>query len=220
MTLNRLAKVVKETLDEYIPDPKIPLHFEDPFTLLLAVILSQQCQDKRVNEVTPKLFSKGKTPLALAALPVHEIEALIKPCGLAKRKAEAISRLSKILCEKYGGVVPNQREALESLPGVGRKTASVVLSQAFHKAAFPIDSHIKRVARRWHLSKKEKVDDIEEDLKALFPKKSWGRLHLQMILFARGYCPARGHVSALCPLCSKLDKIVLRSDKTSSRKKG
>lgn len=182
----------------------MPLHHKDPFTLLIAVLLSAQCTDIRVNQVTPALFALGDTPYALSKVPVEAIEAIIRPCGLSKTKSKAISALSKILIETYGGKVPSTLAELESLPGVGHKTASVVLCQAFNIPAFPVDTHIHRLAHRWGLSTGSSVQKTEEDLKALFPKEEWIKLHLQIIYYARAFCPARGHNTEKCPICKAL----------------
>ena len=198
------AKRIAEILDETIPNPEIPLKHESPFTLLIAVLLSAQCTDKRVNEVTPKLFALASTPQKMAKLNASSIEEIIRPCGLAPTKSRAIAKLSQDLLDDYQGRVPNTLEELEKLPGVGHKTASVVLVQAFHKPAFPVDTHIHRCAKRWKLSSAKTVVQTEKDLKKLFPEKSWGRRHLQIILFARAFCPARGHIKETCPICREL----------------
>jgi endonuclease-3 len=195
--------VVGEILDQYIPDPTVPLDHTDPYTLLIAVLLSARNTDVRVNKVTPKLFAKAKTPEEMIQLPVEEILEIIRTCGLAPTKARAIHALSRILVEKYRGRVPRSIRALEELPGVGHKTASVVAVQAFGIPAFPVDTHIHRCARRWGLSKAKNVVETERDLKRLFPRKEWGRRHLQIILFARKFCPARGHQVERCPICSE-----------------
>lgn len=195
------AERIQKILDRLLPLPDIPLRHEDPFTLLVAVVLSAQCTDERVNQVTPGLFARADTPEAMAKLPVPTIRSLIKSCGLAPAKARNISRLSKILVEEHGGEVPARLEALEALPGVGHKTASVVMVQAFGEPAFPVDTHIHRLAARWGLSNGRNVVQTERDLKRLFPPESWGRVHLQMIYFGRQYCPARGHDLATCPIC-------------------
>lgn len=192
---------IQSVLEQYFPDPKIPLEHSDSYTLLIAVLLSAQCTDERVNKVTPKLFARGPTPELMIQLSVQEIEEVIRSCGLSQTKAKAIFSLSKILVEQYQGAVPCSFAALESLPGVGHKTASVVMSQAFHEAAFPVDTHIHRCAKRWGLSKGKNVKQTEEDLKKLFPQELWNRLHLQMIYFARRFCPARGHIVEKCPIC-------------------
>jgi len=196
------AKRIGEILDELYPLPPIPLAHEDPFTLLVAVVLSAQTTDARVNLVTPALFKKARTPRAMAKLSVDEILDAIRSCGLAPGKAKNIKRLSEMLVEEHGGNVPNDMEALEKLPGVGHKTASVVMTQAFGKPAFPVDTHIHRLAHRWGLSNGKSVEQTERDLKKLWPESEWGRRHLQMIYFGREYCPARGHEKSVCPVCS------------------
>lgn len=201
MTKEQKVKKIGKILAKLYPDPPIPLAHKDPFTLLVAVLLSAQCTDKRVNEVTPALFALGDTPEKLAKVPVKAIEAAIRPCGLAPQKSKAISQLSKILVEKYGGEVPRSIEALETLPGVGHKTASVVAIQAFGLTAFPVDTHIHRLAERWGLSSGKNVAQTEADLKQCFPESEWNKLHLRMIYFGREYCPARGHDPASCPIC-------------------
>ena len=195
---------ILEILDEWIPDPQIPLHFNDPFTLLISVILSAQCSDAKVNQVTPQLFAKAHTPRQMAALDPKEVEKIIRPCGLAPTKSRAIVKLSQELLSHHNGQVPQSFEELEQLPGVGHKTASVVMVQAFHKPAFPVDTHIFRCAKRWELSHGTTVSAVERDLKRLIPEKLWAKVHLQMILFARKYCPARGHHKADCPICREL----------------
>ncbi|MBF8262825.1 MAG: nth [Parachlamydiales bacterium] len=200
MKIDRILAI----LDEYVPDPQIPLHFSDPFTLLIAVILSAQCTDERVNRITTILFERAHTPRQMADLDPQKIEAIIRPCGLAPTKSRAISQLSRDLIEHHNGQVPETLEELEKLPGVGHKTASVVLIHAFHKTALPVDTHIHRCAKRWGLSSGKSVKQTERDLKAAFPKSHWARIHLQMILFARKYCTARGHHPAQCPMCREL----------------
>jgi endonuclease-3 len=194
----RIAKI----LDRLQPAPAVPLVHEDPFTLLVSVVLSAQCTDARVNEVTPGLFALARTPEAMARLPVAAIERRIRRCGLAPTKARNLKALSAVLVERFGGRVPDELEALESLPGVGHKTASVVLVQAFGKPAFPVDTHIHRLAARFGLSSGRSVVETERDLKRLFPPEAWGRVHLQLIHFGRTSCPARGHDPAACPICS------------------
>lgn len=196
------AKEIHKILDHYFPEVPIPLNHKDPYTLLIAVLLSAQCTDERVNKVTPALFSLANNPFDMSARSVAEIAAIIRPCGLAPAKSNAIHRLSNILVEEHQGAVPANWEVLESLPGVGHKTASVVMSQAFGIPAFPIDTHIHRLAYRWTLSTGKSVKKTEEDLKKLYPAESWNKLHLQMIYFGRAYCPARGHNPHLCPICS------------------
>ena len=197
------AKRITAILEELYPETPIPLDHQDPYTLLIAVLLSAQCTDERVNKVTPFLFEKADTPQEMITLDVDEIKAIIRPCGLSPRKSKAIHRLSEILLEEHKGVVPKSFEALEALPGVGHKTASVVMSQAFGVPAFPVDTHIHRLAKRWGLSEGKSVAQVERDLKEVFPKKLWNKLHLQIIFFGREYCPARGHQPENCPICSK-----------------
>jgi endonuclease-3 len=204
MNKKEKAALVRKVLGQFFPNPEICLTHTSPYTLLVAVLLSAQCTDVRVNQITPQLFERANTPNKMVKLKVKEIEAIIRPCGLAPTKAKAIWNLSKILIEKYAGKVPCDMEALEELPGVGHKTASVVMIQAFDVPAFPVDTHIHRCAERWGLSTGKNVVQTEKDLKALFPKNSWGKLHLQMIYFAREYCSARGHKTSACPICSQL----------------
>jgi endonuclease-3 len=194
------AKQIQKILDHYFPDPKPPLLHTDNYTLLIAVLLSARNTDAKVNQITPHLFKKAKTPEEMVLLTVDEIREIIKPCGLSPTKAKNIHRLSEILIEKYNGKVPKSFEALESLPGVGHKTASVVMAQAFHVPAFPVDTHIFRCARRWGLSKGKTAEKVEEDLKKQFPRKDWIKVHLQIIYFARKFCPARGKHEN-CPVC-------------------
>lgn len=198
------AKKVQEVLESYFPNPKPLLHFTNHFTLLIATLLSAQSTDEQVNRVTVKLFHKARTPKAMIALTREEIEKIIRPVGLYKSKARAILALSHQLIDEFGGKVPSSFEALESLSGVGHKTASVVISQGFHKPAFAVDTHIFRSARRWGLSKAKNRKEVEEDLKRLYPERSWSKLHLQMVSFARVYCKARGHDKKHCPLCSMI----------------
>ena len=193
---------IQRVLDQYIPDPQIPLKHKSHYTLLIAVLLSAQATDASVNKITPLLFAKASTPEQMIKLTVAQIEKIIKPIGLAPRKAKAIWELSKILVEKHKGKVPRTFKELEALPGVGHKTASVVMVQAFGLPAFPVDTHIFRCAHRWGLSKGKTVEAVERDLKKLFREEDWGRLHLQIILFARQYCPARNHDPEACPMCS------------------
>jgi endonuclease-3 len=196
------AERVASVLDRLHPEPAVPLRHEDPFTLLVSVVLSAQCTDARVNEVTPGLFALARTPEAMARRPLAAIERAIRTCGLAPTKARHLQALSRALVERFGGRVPDDLESLESLPGVGHKTASVVLVQAFGKPAFPVDTHIHRLAARFGLSSGRSVAETERDLKRLFPPDAWGRVHLQLIYFGRSHCPARGHVPAACPICS------------------
>lgn len=201
MNKQETAKKIRRILNKLYPDPPIPLNHSDSYTLLIAVLLSAQCTDARVNQVTPALFTKAATPEKMCKLSVKEIQKIIHSCGLAPQKAKAIRELSHILIEKFGGKVPETFEELESLPGVGHKTASVVMAHAFHTHAFPVDTHIHRCAKRWGLSSGKNVKQTEKDLKALFPEKEWIRLHLQIIYFAREYCRAKGHVVEECPIC-------------------
>lgn len=202
MKTTEIAKEVQRILEELFPDPLVPLHHKDPFTLLIAVLLSASCTDERVNKTTPHLFALADTPEKMAEADPDEVEKIIHSCGLYRNKSKAIVELSKILVKKHRGKVPKSFEALEALPGVGHKTASVVMSQAFHKPAFPVDTHIHRCARRWGLSHGKTVETTERNLKKLFKKSSWNKLHLQIIHYARRYCPARGHHIAKCPICS------------------
>jgi len=204
MNKKERASFVLDTLNNLFPDPEIPLSHTDSYSLLIAVLLSAQCTDLRVNQVTPRLFAKASTPEQMLKITKEEIEEIIRPCGLGKTKANAIWELSKILLERFNGQVPKDIEELEKLPGVGHKTASVVMAQVFREPAFPIDTHIHRCAKRWKLSKAINVKQTEEDLKKTFPKDSWIRLHLQIIPFARKYCPAKGHIIKKCPICSVL----------------
>jgi endonuclease-3 len=196
------ARRIRRILDDIYPEVKIPLDHRDPYTLLISVLLSAQCTDVKVNQITPILFARAATPEAMVKLPVAEIQRVIRPCGLSPAKAKAIAGLSKILIEQHGGRVPADFEALEALPGVGHKTASVVMAQAFGRPAFPVDTHIHRLAARWGLSSGRSVEQTERDLKKLFPPLAWARLHLQIISFGRQHCPARGHDLAACRICS------------------
>lgn len=203
MTKQETALAIADILEELYPTTPIPLDHQDPYTLLVAVLLSAQCTDERVNQVTPHLFELADNPAAMAEVPVEDIKAIIRPCGLSPRKSKAISELSHILLDKHGGQVPQNFTDLEALPGVGHKTASVVMSQAFGVPAFPVDTHIHRLAYRWKLSTGKSVEKTERDLKRLFPRERWNKLHLQIIFFGREYCPARGHDPYQCPICSK-----------------
>lgn len=198
------AEIVFKILERLFPDPKIPLDHRDSYTFLIAVLLSAQSTDKRVNQATPQLFALASTPEAMAALPLEEIEKAIQKVGIFRVKAKAIKALSKILVEKHGGKVPSTFAELEELPGVGHKTASVIMAACFGKPAIAVDTHIHRCAKRWGLSDGKNVVQTEEDLKKLFPKECWGKLHLQMVLYARAFCPARGHQLENCPICSAL----------------
>jgi len=196
------AVFVTDKLEELYPVVPVPLDHRDPFTLLVAVLLSAQCTDKRVNQVTPALFQLADNPQQMAKQSPIDIRAIIRPCGLSERKANNIRDLSRILIAQHGGLVPRNLENLEALPGVGHKTAQVVVAQAFGIPSFPVDTHIHRLANRWKLTRSKYVNGTEKDLKAIFPKEIWNKLHLQFIFFGREYCPARGHVPADCPICS------------------
>lgn len=195
------AKHISEILESLFPEVPIPLTHEDPYTLLIAVLLSAQCTDERVNKITPILFKMASNPFDMMTHSVEEIQDIIRPCGLSPAKSKAIYQLSSILVNEYNGIVPNQFNQLEAFPGVGHKTASVVMSQAFGVPAFPVDTHIHRLAYRWGLSSGKNVTQTEKDLKKLFPESLWSKLHLQMIYFGRKYCPARGHIKEQCPIC-------------------
>lgn len=195
---------ILEKLAELYPDPPIPLDHKDAYTLLIAVLLSAQCTDARVNTVTPGLFAVADNPESMSQVPVANVEAIVKPCGLGPQKAKAIVGLSRLLVEKYNGKVPASLEALEQLPGVGHKTAQVVMAQAFGIPSFPVDTHIHRLAQRWKLSSGKSVAQTEKDLKHLFPVESWNKLHLQIIYYAREYCSARGCDGTTCMICRKL----------------
>jgi endonuclease-3 len=192
MTRQERADIIASILDKLYPEVPVPLDHEDPFTLLIAVLLSAQCTDKRVNLVTPALFAEANTPEKMARLPERTILEKIRSCGLAPQKAKAIRKLSEILARQYRGEVPPSFKALESLPGVGHKTASVVMAQAFGIPAFPVDTHIHRLAKKWRLSRARSVVETEKDLKKLFPEETWNRRHLQIIFYGREYSPARG----------------------------
>ena len=204
MTRKERAEYVTCELERLYPETPIPLDHADPYTLLIAVLLSAQCTDERVNKVTPALFARAHSSRAMSLVPVEEIEAIVRPCGLAPRKAAAISELSRILLEEHGGEVPPDMEALERLPGVGHKTASVVMAQAFGEPAFPVDTHIHRLAQRWKLTDGKNVVKTEADLKKLFPRESWNKLHLQIIFYGREYCSARGCDGTVCRICRAL----------------
>ena len=202
MKTREKAHRIGAILDALYPAPPIPLKHRDPFTLLVAVVLSAQTTDVQVNKVTPGLFKRARTARQMAALSEGEILSLIRSCGLAPSKARNLKRLAETLIEEHGGKVPQDIEALERLPGVGHKTASVVMTQAFGEPAFPVDTHIHRLAARWGLSSGKDVKQTEADLKKLFPREEWGRRHLQLIYFGREYCQARGHDEDACPICS------------------
>lgn len=202
--MNRAEKAerIRAILEELYPEPPVPLDHTDSFTLLIAVLLSAQTTDAMVNRVTPELFASASTPIEMAKLGEARILECIRTCGLAPSKAKAIAKLSEILRDDYDSEVPDSFEALEALPGVGHKTASVVMAQAFGHPAFPVDTHIHRLAARWGLSKGTNVEQTERDLKAAFPEECWNTLHLQIIYFGREHCPARGHDLTTCPICS------------------
>ncbi len=203
MTKQEKADDIARILEELYPVIPIPLDHTDPYTLLIAVLLSAQCTDKRVNQITPLLWAMADNPYDMVSHSIEEIKAIIRPCGLSPAKSKAIWNLSQILIDEHGGEVPQSFEALERLPGVGHKTASVVMSQAFGVPAFPVDTHIQRLAYRWCLSTGKNADKTEKDLKRLYDERLWNRLHLQIIFFGREYCPARGHDYKVCPICSK-----------------
>jgi endonuclease-3 len=196
----RVAFIARR-LQELYPDPPVPLDHSNPFTLLVAVLLSAQCTDERVNLVTPALFERADNPADMVKLSTEQIREIIRPCGLSPQKSMAIRRLSEILLEEHGGEVPADMEALERLPGVGHKTASVVMAQAFGVPAFPVDTHIHRLAQRWGLSSGKNVTQTERDLKRLFPESSWNDLHLQIIFYGREFCTARGCDGTVCEIC-------------------
>ena len=204
MTKIEKVNFVIKTLNNLYPEIPIPLNHKDPYTLLIAVLLSAQCTDVRVNQITPILFAKADNPFDMIKMSVEEIKAIIRPCGLSPMKSKGIHGLSHILIEKHHGKVPQSFEDLEALPAVGHKTASVVMSQAFGVPAFPVDTHIHRLAQRWGLSKGESVVRTESDLKALFPREHWNRLHLQIIFYGREHCTARGCDGTVCKLCREL----------------
>ena len=204
--MNKKERVafIGETLARLYPETPVPLDHTDAYTLLIAVLLSAQCTDERVNKITPALFERARTPQEMVTLSIEEIREIIKPCGLSPFKSKAIHGLSVIILEQHGGKVPQTFEALEALPGVGHKTASVVMSQAFGVPAFPVDTHIHRLAKRWKLSSGKNVEQTEKDLKRLYPKEIWNKLHLQIIFYGREFCPARGHKEENCLICSTI----------------
>ena len=215
MTKAERAHYVQQRLAELYPDPPIPLDHTDTFTLLVAVLLSAQCTDKRVNEVTPTLFGRlGKTPQALATQPVEEILEIVRPCGLGPQKAKAIQQLSQIIVERFEGKVPETLEDLETLPGVGHKTAQVVMAQAYEVPSFPVDTHIHRLAQRWKLTDGRSVVQTERDLKRLFEEKHWNKLHLQIIYYGREHCTARGCDGTVCEICRTLFPERVKATKT------
>ena len=209
MTRKERASEIHKILESEFAEIPIPLDHKDPYTLLIAVLLSAQCTDERVNKITPLLFSKADNPYDMVKMTIEEIKSIIRPCGLSPMKSKGIFGLSKILIEEYEGQVPQDMEALEKLPAVGHKTASVVMSQAFGVPAFPIDTHIHRLAYRWKLSTVKNVKQTEKDLKSCFPIESWNKVHLQIIFFGRKYCPARGHNPRTCPICKTYGRASL-----------
>jgi len=214
LTKAEKAVFIQEELERLYPKTPIPLDHTDGFTLLIAVLLSAQCTDERVNKITPLLFKKANSPEKMVKLSVNEIEDIIRPCGLAPRKAKAIYDLSLILIEKYKGEIPKSFESLEELPGVGHKTASVVMAQHFNVPAFPVDTHIHRLAQRWRLTSGKNVETTEKDLKKLFPEEKWNKLHLQIIFYGREYCSARGCDGLTCPICSAVNNDRVKPIKT------
>jgi len=210
MTKTEKVKDILKILDHYFPNPEVPLHHKDAYTLLISVLLSAQCTDERVNKTTPHLFKLADNPYDMMKLSVDEIRDIIRPCGLSPMKSKGIAGLSKILVEKYDGKVPSTFEELEELPAVGHKTASVVMTQWFGFSAFPVDTHIHRLAYRWGLSNGKNVEQTEKDLMKLIPVDKWNKAHLQIIYFGRTFCPARGHVWSNCPICKKYMRKALR----------
>jgi endonuclease-3 len=202
MLKKQRAQLILERLNSLYPETPVPLDHSNLYELLVAVLLSAQCTDERVNQVTPALFKLGNSAQTMQHVPVDEIYKIVRPCGLAPQKSKAISNLSKILVEQYNGEVPEDMDALETLPGVGHKTASVVMSQGFGHPAFPVDTHIHRLAQRWGLTKGKSVTQTERDLKKLFPKESWNSLHLQIIFYGREFCSARGCDGRVCDICT------------------
>nr|WP_231865788.1 endonuclease III [Cephaloticoccus primus] len=205
MTTQARADYIDRRLAELYPETPVPLDHRDAYTLLVAVLLSAQCTDKRVNTVTPQLWALADNPADMARVPVEKIQAVIRPCGLSPQKARAISGLSQIITEKHGGEVPRSFEELEALPGVGHKTASVVMAQAFGVPAFPVDTHIHRLAQRWRLTSGRNVVQTERDLKKLFPREHWNALHLRIIFYGREHCTARGCDGHRCEICTTLN---------------
>ena len=205
MKIKHKANLITSILNKQYPETPVPLNHDDIYTLLIAVLLSAQCTDKRVNEVTPRLFSIADNPLSMSKLPEKKIYSIIKPCGLGPKKSKAIKLLSKILVKDYGGEVPENLNALENLPGVGHKTASVVMSQGFGHPAFPVDTHIHRLAQRWKLTNGKNVTQTEKDLKRIFPEKSWNKLHLQIIFWGREFCQAHECFALECKICKAIN---------------
>lgn len=216
MTRIERARYIEHRLGQLYPETPVPLDHRDAYTLLVAVLLSAQCTDVRVNQITPKLFSRACTPEKMAAAPLAEIEAIVRPCGLGPQKAKAIRELSRLLVERHGGVVPAKLEELEALPGVGHKTAQVVMAQAFGVPSFPVDTHIHRLAQRWKLTNGRSVAQTERDLKKLFPPHAWNQLHLRIIFYGREHCTARGCDGTSCEICRHL--FPDRSRKVKTRK--
>lgn len=204
MNKSERVQFILSKLEELYPETPIPLNHSDPYSLLIAVLLSAQCTDERVNQITPLLFAKANNPTDMLKLSVEEIQNIIRPCGLSPMKSKGIYVLSKMIMEEHGGLVPQSFEALEAMPSVGHKTASVVMSQAFGVPAFPVDTHIHRLAYRWRLSPAKNVEQTEKDLKRQIPEGLWNKAHLQIIFMGREYCPARGHIVEKCPICSVL----------------
>ena len=202
MTKTERAAFIQRRLAELYPNPPVPLAHTDAYTLLVAVLLSAQCTDARVNQVTPALWKLAHTPATMAAVPLEQIEKVVRPCGLGPQKAKAIKELSRLIAEEHGGMVPASLEELEKLPGVGHKTAQVVMAQAFGIPSFPVDTHIHRLAQRWKLTEGRSVIQTERDLKRLFPREAWNALHLQMIYYGREHCSARGCHGTTCEICS------------------
>ncbi len=197
------AAEIARILEELYPETPVPLQHWNAYTLLVSVVLSAQCTDERVNQITPILFARADNPHEMVKLSIEEIQNIIRPCGLSPMKSKGIWGLSKMIIEEHNGQVPDSFDALEKMPAVGHKTASVVMSQAFGHAAFPVDTHIHRLAARWGLSNGKSVEQTERDLKAVFPKKLWNKLHLQIIFYGRQYCQARGHLVENCVICGK-----------------
>lgn len=219
MTKKDRAQHVLKRLGKLYPDPPIPLDHRDAYTLLIAVLLSAQCTDIRVNQITPKLFALASDPATMARLSVEQIENIVRPCGLGPQKAKAIKELSRLLIERHGGAVPDTLEELEALPGVGHKTAQVVMAQSFGVPSFPVDTHIHRLAHRWRLSNGRSVVQTERDLKKLFPRETWNKLHLQIIFYGREYCTARGCDGTVCPICRAMLRARVNSVKATKRNK-
>jgi len=210
MTKSEKVHDILNILNKLYPDPEVPLRHKDAYTLLISVLLSAQCTDERVNKTTPLLFARADNPYDMVKMSEGEIKEIIRPCGLSPMKSKGIYGLSKILIEKYNGEVPGTFEALEELPAVGHKTASVVMTQWFHLPAFPVDTHIHRLAYRWGLTNGKSVEQTEKDLKRLIPQSAWNKAHLQIIYFGREYCMARGHEWTECPICKKYMRKELR----------